>query len=108
TLSRPDVDELDDVTRALRDWQRDDAPLQLHPGDLGWFWRFGANALAAAVRTWSQDGQFLAIGFLDGPDLLRMTVAPQAWDEDEVARHVVTDVTDPNRILPPGKVAVEL
>jgi len=39
--------------------------MQLHPGDLGWFWRFGAEATAAAVRTSSRDGQILAVGLLD-------------------------------------------
>jgi len=42
-LKTPGADELDDVVRALRNWQRDDAPMQLHPGDLGWHWRFGAE-----------------------------------------------------------------
>jgi hypothetical protein len=70
-LSTPDVDELGDAVRALRDWQRDDSPIQLHPGDLGWYWQFGAEAVAAAVRTWSREGHLLAIGFLDGPDVLR-------------------------------------
>jgi hypothetical protein len=27
--------------------------MQLHPGDLGWFWRFGAEAAAAAIRATS-------------------------------------------------------
>ena len=31
----PEVAELDDVVLALRRWQREDAPIQLHPGDLG-------------------------------------------------------------------------
>ena len=51
---------------------------RLHPGDLGWFWRFGAEATAAAVRTWSRDGRILAVGLLDGPGLLRLTIAPDA------------------------------
>jgi hypothetical protein len=43
--------------------------MQLHPGDVGWFWRFGAEATAAAARTWSRDGRILAVGLLDGPTL---------------------------------------
>lgn len=58
----PEVLELDDVVRALSRWQRDDAPIQLHPGDLGWHWRLGAEVLAGAVRTWSRDGEILAAG----------------------------------------------
>lgn len=107
-LSTPDAGQLGEVVRALRGWQRDTSPLQLHPGDLGWFWRFGAEATAAAVRTWSRGGQFLAIGLLDGPELLRMTVAPQAWREEQLAHQVVADVSDPERgVLPAGRVSVE-
>jgi GNAT superfamily N-acetyltransferase len=107
-LSTPDVGQLGTVVRALRDWQHDASPMQLHPGDLGWFWRFGAEATAAAVRTWSRGGQLLAIGFLDGPDVLRMTVAPQVWREEELAEQVVADVSEPQRgVLPAGKVSVE-
>ncbi|HEY5050725.1 MAG TPA: hypothetical protein VII50_07470, partial [Acidothermaceae bacterium] len=92
----------------LREWQCDEAPMQLHPGDLGWFWRFGAEATAAAVRTWSRDGQILAVGLLDGPTLLRLTVAPGAERDEELAQQLVNDVTDPARgVLPAGKVSVE-
>jgi ribosomal protein S18 acetylase RimI-like enzyme len=107
-LSTPDVGRLGDVISALRDWQHDASPMQLHPGDLGWYWQFGAEAMAAAVRTWSRDGQLLAIGFLDGPEVLRLTVAPQVWREEELAHQVVADVSEPERgVLPAGKVSVE-
>ena len=107
-LGTPDVDQLERIVAALRDWQRDDAPLQLHPGDVGWFWRFGTDATAAAVRTWSRNGQLLAVGLLDGEALLRMTVAPQVWTDEEVARRIVDDVGDPARgVLPAGTVSVE-
>jgi GNAT superfamily N-acetyltransferase len=107
-LSTPDVGRLGDVVDALRSWQRDAAPIQLHPGDLGWYWQFGAEAMAAALRTWSRDGRILAIGFLDGPEVLRMTVAPEAWREEELADQVVADVADPRRgVLPAGKVSIE-
>ena len=53
-VSAPTVDELSDTVGVLRKWQYDGAPFQLHPGDLGWFWRFGAETTAAAVRTWSR------------------------------------------------------
>jgi GNAT superfamily N-acetyltransferase len=107
-LSTPDVGRLGAVVRALRGWQHDGAPIQLHPGDLGWFWRYGAAATAAAVRTWSRDGRLLGIGFLDGCEVLRMTVAPLAWRDEDVAQQVVADVSEPERgILPAGKVSVE-
>jgi ribosomal protein S18 acetylase RimI-like enzyme len=107
-LVRPGVDWLADVVGVLREWQYDGAPMQLHPGDLGWFWRFGAEATAAAVRTWSRDGRILAVGLLDGPKLLRLTIAPGAhWDE-ELAQQLVDDVTEPERgVLIEGKVNIE-
>lgn len=107
-LSTPRVDELDDAVRALRDWQDDLAPMQLHPGDLGWFWQFGTEAMAAALRIWRRDEQVLAVGFLDGPDVLRLTVAPEVRNDEVLAGQLVEDLADPGRgVLPAGKVAVE-
>ena len=94
--------------RVLREWQYDGAPVQLHPGDLGWYWRFGAEATAAAVRTWSRDGRILAVGLLDGADLLRLAIAPRAEHDEELARQMVADVTRPERgVLPQGSVSIE-
>ncbi|ALO12357.1 Acetyltransferase [Streptomyces venezuelae] len=105
---KPDVDGLGRAVGALREWQADGAPFQLHPGDLGWFWRFGGEATAAAVRTWSRDGRILAVGLLDGPGLLRLTIAPDALRDEELARRLVDDVTEPERgVLPAGKANIE-
>ncbi|MGA5067152.1 GNAT family N-acetyltransferase [Streptomyces exfoliatus] len=102
------VDGLGEAVGALREWQTDGAPMQLHTGDVGWFWRFGAEATAAAVRTWSRDGRILAVGLLDGPGLLRLTMAPDARRDEELARRLVEDVTQPERgVLPEGKVDIE-
>jgi ribosomal protein S18 acetylase RimI-like enzyme len=106
-LGRPGVDGLSDAVGALREWQYDGAPMQLHPGDLGWFWRFGAEATAAAVRTWSRDGRILAVGLLDEPEVLRLTIAPDALRDEELARQLVEDVTEPERVLPAEKANVE-
>jgi ribosomal protein S18 acetylase RimI-like enzyme len=107
-MHQPGAAGLDEVVDALRGWQREGAPFQLHPGDLGWFRRFGAEAAAAAVRTWSRDGRLLAVGLLDGPDLLRLTTAPDVRQDPELARRMAEDVTDPGRgVLPAGKVNVE-
>jgi hypothetical protein len=65
-LSTPGIGELGDVVAVLREWQREEVPLQLHPGDLGWFWRFGEDRTAAATRVWRRGGQIVAIGMLDG------------------------------------------
>ena len=107
-LREADVDGLGEAVAVLRTWQYDEAPMQLHPGDLGWFWRFGAEATAAAVRTWSRDGQILAVGLLDGPDLLRVTIKPGAHRDEELAEQLVRDVTDPEHgVLADGEVHVE-
>ncbi|MEV4749969.1 GNAT family N-acetyltransferase [Streptosporangium amethystogenes subsp. fukuiense] len=104
----PGVDGLSAVVDVLRDWQHDEAPPQLHPGDLGWFWRFGAEATAAAVRTWSRDGRILAVGLLDDPRVLRLAIAPDARRDEEVARRLVADMTEPERgVLPEGRANVE-
>ena len=106
--STPGVGELSEVVDALREWQSDEAPFQLHPGDLGWFWRFGAAATAAAVRIWRRDGRIVAIGLLDGPDVLRLTMAPSAQQDKDLARRLRDDLAPPGRgVLPEGRVAVE-
>ncbi len=107
-LGEPAVDGLGDAVDVLREWQDDGTPMQLHPGDLGWFWRFGAEATAAAVRTWSRRGTILAVGLLDAVDLMRLTTAPQARRDEELAQQLVEDLSDPERgVLPAGKVNVE-
>ncbi|MFD6988386.1 GNAT family N-acetyltransferase [Streptomyces sp. NPDC059943] len=107
-LGEPGIDGLSEAVGVLREWQDDGAPMQLHPGDLGWFWRSGAEATAAAVRTWGRNGRILAVGLLDGPGLLRLTIAPDAHQEEELARQLVQDVTRPERgVLSEGKANIE-
>ncbi|NED98149.1 GNAT family N-acetyltransferase [Phytoactinopolyspora alkaliphila] len=107
-LGMPGVDGLSEAVGVLREWQDDGAPWQLHPGDLGWFWQFGAEATAAAVRTWSRDRQILAVGLLDGPKLLRLTMAPDARRNEELAQQLVEDITEPRRgVLSEGRANVE-
>ncbi|MFF0558878.1 GNAT family N-acetyltransferase [Streptomyces sp. NPDC004266] len=107
-VGTPGADGLGEVVDVLRAWQDEGAPMQLHPGDLGWFWRSGPEATAGAVRTWSRDGRILAVGLLDGPGLLRLTIAPDARRDEEPARRLVEDVTVPEHgVLPAGRVNVE-
>ncbi|MEV5279495.1 GNAT family N-acetyltransferase [Streptomyces sp. NPDC052811] len=107
-LNEPGVDALSEAVSVLREWQYEGAPMQLHPGDLGWFWRWGAQATAAAVRTWSRDGRILAVGLLDGPRVLRLTIAPDAQQEEQLAQQLVKDVTEPGRgVLPEGRANIE-
>lgn len=107
-LTTPGVSDLTDVAAVLSGWQHDGGPLQLHPGDLGWHSLRGADATAAALRVWSRDGRTVALGLLDGPDLLRMAVDPGLVDDEELARAVVGDVDDPARgVMAAGTATVE-
>lgn len=109
TLARSPVAEMGPAFEALRQWQADHLPFQLHPGDLAWAWRAGAQATADAVRTWSRDGQILAVGFLDEPTLLRLTLAPQAWDDERLVRQIADDIDDPQtHVLPAGEAYLEI
>ncbi|CAN5435756.1 hypothetical protein BH23ACT9_BH23ACT9_20870 [soil metagenome] len=104
----PAVDELGETLDVLRTWQHAGGPIQLHPGDIGWFWREGAEATAAAIRRWRRDGRILAVGLLDEPELLRVAIAPEALADADLTRHLCADVAEPERgVLPPGEVFVE-
>lgn len=108
-VGTPGTEGLTEAVAALRQWQSDDAPLQLHPGDLGWNYRFGAAATAAVVRTWTRDGRIVAVGLLDGPGLVRLTIAPDVRQDAELARQLAEDVSTPERgVLPAGPVSVEV
>ncbi|MFF8898675.1 GNAT family N-acetyltransferase [Streptomyces lydicus] len=108
-LNEPGVEGLTGAVDALRAWQDDRTPLQLHPGDLGWAWALGAERLAAAVRTWSADGRIIAVGYLDAPDVLRLTTAPDLRQDEDLARQLLADLDAPERgVLPSGKVGVEI
>lgn len=107
-ISRPGTDDLSEVLDVLREWQNDAAPVQLHPGDVGWFWRFGTQRATEALRAWSRDGRVLAVGLLDGAKILRLTTAPDVRRDEELARQLVTDLTRPEHgVLPEGAVNVE-
>jgi len=103
------VQELSEVVRVLREWQFDAGPVQLHPGDLGWHWRFGADATAGAVRAWSRDGQILSVGLLDSPTLLRLAISPDAEHDEQLAAEMLADVCEPEHgVLPRGSASIEV
>ena len=107
-LSTPDVDGLEAVVRALAEWQYEGAPLQLHSGDIGWYWQFGPERTAEAVRTWSRRGRILGVGLLDGPDLVRLAIDPKEREDEALARRMAEDLTRPDRgVLPAGEGSVE-
>lgn len=102
-LSTPTPDQLGGLVEDLASWQQDGVPVQLHPGDLGWHWRFGSTTLAEALRVWTVGGTALVIGFLDTESLIRMAVAPAADDDEELAHVLVRDLEDPARGVLEGK-----
>lgn len=107
-LSTPTVTALADVVAVLREWQQDDSAIQLHPGDVGWFWNSGPDNTAASLRVWSQDGRILAVGLEDSSDLVRMAFAPATLDDRAVNERIAVDVADPARgVLPAGEVFLE-
>ncbi|WP_307628555.1 GNAT family N-acetyltransferase [Streptomyces turgidiscabies] len=107
-LGTPAVDGVRAAMAALRDWQYDGAPMQLHPGDIGWNCRFGTAETAGVVRTWSRNGRILAVGMLDSRTLVRMTVAPDAFRDEDLARRLVEDFSLPERgVQPDGAVSIE-
>ncbi|NUR31359.1 MAG: GNAT family N-acetyltransferase [Catenulispora sp.] len=107
-LNTPGAGDLDEVVRALAAWRREGAPMQLHSGDVGFYWQFGPEATAAALRTWSRDGRILGVGLVDGPDLVRLAVDPEARMDEELARQMADDLTRSERgVLPEGKAHVE-
>lgn len=104
----PTVADLPDVIDTMASWQREGSPTQVHPGDLGWYERFGAEALAAALRIWARDGDLVAVGFLDESELVRMAIAPDAGDDHDIANRIADDFVDTlDDVLPPGESAVE-
>lgn len=107
-LEQPDAGGLGEVVAALREWQDDAAPIQLHPGDLGWLGRFGAEATAVATRTWRRDGKIVAVGELDEHALVRLAIAPDAQQDESLARQLAADLSDPGcGVLQAGSVSVE-
>lgn len=97
TLQLATPTSLEEVTDTVAAWQQDGGAVQLHPGDLGWHWRLGAEELAGAVRVWRRHGQILAVGLVDGPRLIRMAIAPSADRDDAFAADLVADLSDPGR-----------
>ena len=107
-LVTPSVESLAVIIEEMRGWAFNPDLASLHVGDLGWNQQFGAPALAAAMRVWRIDDRLAAVGLLDEPDLLRLTVAPEFRDDEDFVRALVADlVADDGRVLPRGEVALE-
>lgn len=100
---------LDEVVEAVASWQQEGAPVQVHPGDLGWNGSRGAEVLAREVRLWRRGGQILAAGLVDQQEgLIRMAISPDVDADEPFAAHLLADLSDPGRgVLPEGRGTVE-
>lgn len=100
-FASPQPAELSNVGAVLDSWQIDEGPLHLHTGDLGWYSLRGAEATAQAVRVWRREDRILAIGLLDGEDLLRLAVDPELSHDDSLARLIESDIDPTDSTAPP-------
>lgn len=92
----------------LASWQHDGLPLQLHPGDVGWYAMRGLNSTARSLRVWADREAIYALGLLDGPDLIRMAVHPDFLDIQPLAEQIYADLASPaNRIFPSASASIE-
>ncbi|MEQ6898829.1 GNAT family N-acetyltransferase [Microbacterium sp. KR10-403] len=107
-MSTPSVTELPRIIEAVASWQQEGSPIQVHPGDLGWYGRFGAESLAAALRVWSRKGDAMAVGFLDESELIRMAISPAVGEDHVFANRIADDFVDSlGDVLPSGRGVVE-
>lgn len=107
-LVTPGVESMPVIIERMREWAFDPDLAPLHVGDLGWNHQFGARALVASLRVWQVDDRLAAVGLLDEPDLLRLTVAPELRQDEDFVRELVADLSaDDGRLLPSGEVGLE-
>lgn len=107
-MTTPEATDLCRIAVDLSYWQSDRGALQLHPGDLGWHSLVGAERTAADLRVWSRNGKMVALGMLDGPEVLRIAMDPTAHDDDELAQQIGSDLNHPDSgVLAAREAAVE-
>lgn len=108
TLTTPAPDDLEPLIRTLRTWHPEGGPFHLHPGDLGWHHLRGAEATAAHLRLWHRGDRLVALGLLDGADLLRTAVDPALAADEELALSMAEAIALPaSGVLPEGQAYVE-
>lgn len=104
----PTTTDLPDVIDTVASWQREGLPVQVHPGDPGWYQRFGADALASALRVWTVGDEPAAVGFLDESELIRMAISPDRTDDGVLAEVILADLNgNLSDLLPAGRGIVE-
>ncbi|MFC0625175.1 GNAT family N-acetyltransferase [Kribbella deserti] len=103
--STPGVDDLPGLSTILAGWQRTGEPAQLHSGDVGWFWRFGPERTANALRVWRRDGQVVAMGLLDEPEYLRLAIDPELQGDAVLAEALAAGSAE---AVSPGEAFVDV
>ncbi|MFL6106159.1 MAG: GNAT family N-acetyltransferase [Marmoricola sp.] len=107
TLESATPSSLVEVVEAVAGWQHDGGGVQVHPGDFGWNWSFGAERLAKDVRFWRRDHAIVAAGMVDDDaGLIRMSIASVVDQDEEFAQRLLADLVG-GGVMPGGVRNVE-
>ena len=107
-MHTPAAAQVADLVDELASWQRDGLPVQLHPGDVGWYAMRGMEAAAQGLRAWADRESIYAIGLLDGPNLIRMALHPDFVDIQPLAEQIHADLSSAeNQIFPAESASIE-
>lgn len=102
----PTATQLSSLARRLSMWQADPWVGHLHPGDLGWHSSVGVDQMTRDLRVWERNGVPVAIGMLDGSDVLRLAVDPKVTQDHALAERIAADLNRPGTDLFTGTEAV--
>ncbi|WP_270241002.1 GNAT family N-acetyltransferase [Kocuria marina] len=94
TYSVPAPELLTAVVEQLARWQVDPWAGHLHPGDLGWHSSVGPEQMARDLRVWELDGEAVALGMLDGPEVLRIAVSPELNQDQALAQRIADNLNE--------------
>ena len=102
----PTVDLLPLIAEQLSLWQRDPWAGHIHPGDLGWHSSVGPEQMAKDLRVWTLEGVPIAMGMLDGSEVLRMAIDPSLANDKNVADRLAHNLNEPDSGLFTGGEAI--
>lgn len=106
--SAPRPEDVVGIARLMSSWQVEPWPGHLHPGDLGWHSSVGSVQIAQDLRVWQRQGEPVAVGMLDGPEVLRLAVAPAVTQDVGVAERIVGDLeSGESELFAGGEAVVE-
>lgn len=81
------------VDAALRDWEPENGcAAGFQSGDLGWALGDGTASVASRLRCWiNEHGDFGAIGFMEGPAAIWLTIDPARLMDSDLAEVIAAD-----------------